>query len=99
MITVKYKKKYLEKCYLKKADAVKRWGPIVADKYIKQLNLIYAVEQIDELYLIPQLGFHPLKGDRYGQHAIVLTRRARLIVKCQRNTIIIVEEVNVGHYE
>jgi len=99
LISVKYKRKYLEKCYREKAEAVKRWGPKVGTKYIRHLNLVYAVERIDDLYSLPQLGFHPLKGNRKGQHSIILTRRARLIVKCEGDTIIIIEEVSVGHYE
>lgn len=99
LIIVRYRKRFLEKCYKQKAEAIKRWGPIVGEKYIKHLNLIYAAEKTDDLYHLPQLGFHPLKGDREGQHSIILTRRARLIVKCEADTIIIVEEVSADHYE
>ena len=99
MITVKYKRKSLEKWYRNRNEARKKWGPIVGEKYIKQLSLVYASETIDDLYSIPQLRFHPLKGDREGQHSIVLTNRARLIVECKSNSIIIIHEVSTKHYE
>ncbi|MCH8124810.1 type II toxin-antitoxin system RelE/ParE family toxin [candidate division KSB1 bacterium] len=99
MITVKFRRIYLEKCYRIKSEAHKKWGPIVGDKYIKQLNLIYATESVKDLYLIPQLRFHPLKGDLEGHHSITLTYRARLIVKCDGDTIILIEKVSTKHYE
>lgn len=99
MLIVKYKRKSLEKCYRNKNEASKKWGPIVGEKYIKQLSLVYAAETIDDLYSIPQLRFHSLKGDREGQHSIILTNRARLIVECEGNSIIIIQKVSTKHYE
>ena len=99
MITVKFSKRYLEKCYRIKSEAIKRWGPVIAENYIRRINVLYAVESVDDLYLIPQLHFHPLKGDRRGQYAISLSGRARLIVEIENNTIIIIMEVNTKHYE
>lgn len=99
MLIVKYIRKSLEKCYRNKNETSKKWGSIVGEKYVKQLSLVYAAETIDDLYLIPQLHFHPLKGNREGQHAITLTNRARLIVECKGNLIIIIREVSTRHYE
>lgn len=99
MIDVQYKKKYLEKCFRSLSLATKRWGPDIGRKYIKQLSFVYAAEAIQDLYKIPTLRFHPLKGDRKGQYAITLAKRARIIVEVEGNTILIVEEVNTDHYE
>lgn len=99
MLTIKFSKRYLEKCYRNKIQAIKRWGPVIGENYIKKVNAIYAVDSVDDLYKIPQLRFHPLTGDRKGQYAISLTGRARVIVEIENNNIIIIEEVNTEHYE
>lgn len=99
MVTVKYKRKALEKYNRNKNEANKKWGPIVGEEYIKQLSLVYAAETIDDLFSIPQLRFHLLKGDREGQHAIVLTNRVRLIVECKGNSKVIIHEVSTKHDE
>lgn len=99
MLIVKFSKRYLEKCYRKESEAIRRWGVDVGRKYINRVSTLYAVESIDDLYKIPQLKFHPLTGNRKGQYAISLTGRARLIVEFEENQIIIVEEVSPEHYE
>jgi len=75
LLIVKYKRKSLEKCYRNKNEASKKWGPIVGEKYIKQLSLVYAAETIDDLYSITQLHFHPLKGDRESQQTLYSTHK------------------------
>ena len=96
---VEFKKKYLEKCFRNKSEAVKKWGTEVGTKYRKQLLLVYAANSGDDLFHIPQLHFHPLTGDRKGQYSIRLTGRARLIAEINDNTLFIVQEVNTEHYE
>jgi toxin HigB-1 len=95
---LKFSKRYLEKCYRSKKDAIRRWGTDVGERYINRISTLYAVESINDLYKIPQLSFHPLTGDRKGQYAISLTGRARLIVEIEENQIII-EKVSTDHYE
>ncbi len=90
MLTVKFSKRYLEKCYRKESEAIRRWGVDVGKKYIMRVSILYAVESINDLYKIPQLKFHPLKGDRKGQYAISSTERSRLIIKVKDNQIIII---------
>lgn len=98
MLVVKYRRKYLEKCYRKKDEAVKKWGKSIAENYIKRLSLICSANTIDDLYFFPQLKFHPLKGKLGDKHSIKITDRARLIVTIENNKTIIIEKVT-KHYE
>ena len=54
----------------------------------------------DDLYKIPELKCHPLKGDRKGQYAISVTGFYRLIFTLQgeRVDVVLVEEVS-KHYD
>ena len=92
---VKYKKKYLERCFRKKEEGIKRWGKSVAQNYIKRMNIVYAAISVDDLYAFPQLDFHSLKG----KHSIKVTERARLIVMVENKTTIIIENMSTKHYE
>ena len=63
------------------------------------MEMVFAVNTIEDLYTIPQLKFHPLTGDRDSQHSIKLTDRARLIVECISETKIKIIDVDTTHYE
>jgi proteic killer suppression protein len=78
----------------------------VARRYIERVNILYQAKSVDDLFKIPPLKFHPLKGDRKGQHAMTLHDRTRMIVSLRkkkvkgsktRTTVIRVEEVS-EHY-
>ena len=99
MLIVKFSSRQLEKCYRSESAAIRRWGIDVGKRYINRVNILFAVESVEDLYTIPQLRFHPLTGNRKGQYAISLTGRARLIVEIEDNQIIIIEEVSTEHYE
>jgi len=98
LLVVKYRRKYLEKCYRKKDEAVKKLSKPIAENYIKRLSLIYSANTIDDLYSFPQLKFHPLKGKLGDKHSIKITNRARLIVTIENDNTIIIEEMT-RHYE
>jgi hypothetical protein len=53
----------------------------------------------DDLYTIPPVAFHPLKGDQKGRHALTLIDRWRMVVSFRDDalTIVRVEEVT-KHY-
>jgi proteic killer suppression protein len=54
---------------------------------------------VEDLFRMPPLRFHPLKGDREGQFALTLIDRFRLIVSFpdQDRKTVQVEEVS-AHY-
>ncbi len=70
----------LQRCYENSAVATRRWGAAVARRYVERVNILNACESVDDLYQMPSLRFHALKGDRAGQYALSLAERARLIV-------------------
>ena len=90
----------LEKCYRSHAKAFRAWGSDVGRRYIQRINIIRTVRGVDELYRIPELKCHPLKGDRKGQYAVSLTGFYRLIFTLQgdRLELVMVEEVS-KHYD
>lgn len=96
---VNFRTKQLQRCYESHAAATRRWGATVARRYVQRINDLYAAETIEDLYRIPPLRFHPLKGDRQAQYALSLTDRIRLIVSVAGKTTptVWVEEVS-KHY-
>ena len=89
----------LERQYRESDKAIKAYGAKVGRKYISRINIIKQAKDIDELMNLPVLRSHPLKGDRAGQYAIVLTGFYRLIFTLKGNALEIVhiEEVS-KHY-
>lgn len=96
---VVFRTKQLKRCYEKHAAAARRWGGRVARRYVERINILSACESTDDLYKVPSFKFHPLKGDRKGQYALVLVGRVRLIVSFagELPTVVYVEEVS-KHY-
>ena len=93
---VVFRTRKLEKEYTNSAKAIKAYGLNVARKYIQRVNIIKNAIDMDELKQLPGLRFHPLKGDRQGQHAINLTGFSRLIFTLEGNQmeIVCIEEVS-----
>lgn len=89
----------LEKQYEKKEEAIKAFGADVGKKYIQRVNIIKASKSFDDLYKIPSLEFHPLKGNRDGQYAMTIHGFWRLIITNNGSSIDIakIEEVS-KHY-
>lgn len=96
---IRFKTKKLEKQYENSKEAVKAYGADVAKRYVLRINILKSANSFDELYKIPTLKFHPLKGDRDGEFAISLTGFYRLIITNDGDTFDIakIEEVS-KHY-
>ena len=84
---VEFKTSKLKKCYESQRKAVQEWGQEVGTRYIERVNLLKAIEQLDDLQSFPHLRYHMLKGDREGQHAIRLTGFMRLIFTVETRRI------------
>jgi proteic killer suppression protein len=99
-LDIAFRTNKLEKCYCVHARAFRTWGLDVGRRYIQRINIIKAVRGMDDLYKMPELKCHPLKGDRKGQYAVSLTGFHRLIFTLQgeRLEIVMVEEVS-KHYD
>jgi len=63
------------------SEASRLFGVPIGRKYIQRLAILRAVEKFTQLYGFQALKLHPLKGNRSGQHAIILTANYRLIIK------------------
>ncbi len=96
---VEYKSKALRDRYETFEKAKRTWGEVVALKYVDRIDILWACRSIADLGKLPQLRFHPLKGDRKGQYAIDLDEKMRLIVSFmdEGRTRVRIEEVS-KHY-
>ena len=65
----------------------------VGERYILRIRQLIAAPDLQTLYALRALDFHPLTGDRAGQHALRLTGRMRLIVTIEDERTIRIEEV------
>ncbi len=89
----------LERCFTESQRATKKWGPNVGRKYIARIGALNAATTLEDIRSTRSLGFHPLTGNRDGQHAITLTGRSRLILEVdEKNKTILIKEVT-NHYE
>jgi proteic killer suppression protein len=89
----------LKRCYEDQKQRVRAWGQKIARKYVHRVNLLYAAESAEDLRSFPELRFHPLTGDRYGEWAMNLDNFWRLIVvfEDEKLTVVRIEEVS-KHY-
>ena len=53
-------------------------GVIEPARLARILEFLVTARSIDECYVPPNFGFHPLTGDRAGEFAIIVTRTWRL---------------------
>jgi len=99
-LIVQFRTGKLEKCYLESKQSVREFGSSVGRKYIQRINIIKAIDNLDDLKKLPGLRCHPLKGDRLGQYAINLTGFYRLIFTLEDDVlnIAVIEEVS-KHYD
>ena len=99
LLRVLFANNTLRKCYEQEKMRVKRWGKKIARRYVERVNILHASKSAQDLYEFPHLRFHPLGGDREGEHALDLDRTWRLILTFadERMTIVRVEEVS-DHY-
>lgn len=96
---IKFRTKKLQKQYENAREAEKAYGTQVARKYIMRVGILKSAKCFEDLYKIPSLRFHPLKGNRKGEYAIKLTGFWRLIITNDGETFDIakIEEVS-DHY-
>ncbi len=97
-IQVKFKSPDLQDKFENSKGAIRAWGEVVGKNYIKRVRALQAAMRFEDLEKLPQLNFHPLKGNRKGQYAVNLSGRARLIVTREGEDTLIVQEVNLDHY-
>lgn len=96
---VEFRSARLRKCYTHSATAAREWGDKLSRRYIERVNVLKSAKSADDLYKIPALRFHPLKGDREGRHAMTSIGRWRMVVTFEDDalTVVRVEEVS-AHY-
>ena len=94
---VQFRSRKLRRCYEHGAGAIREWGPDVGRRYVQRVGLLLAVERVPDLFTIRSLDFHPLAGNRKGQHAIRLTGQLRLILTVEDAHTVTVEEVTDYH--
>ncbi len=64
-----------------------------------RVNRLYAVDSAHDLHAFPELRFHPLEGDRKGEHALSLDSAWRLVVTFSDRAMTIVRVIEVTrHY-
>ena len=75
------------------------WGHDVSRRYAQRINELRQAQDFQQLYAIPALRLHPLRGSRSRELSIYLTGRWRLIVtRGDKPQSIIIEEVS-NHYD
>ena len=96
---VEFRTHRLRTCYVDSAAGAREWGDKVARRYVERVNVLKAAKTADDLYKVAVLRFHPLKGDRQGQHSITLVDRWRMVVTFRDDalTVVRIEEVS-AHY-
>lgn len=81
-------------------EAVAEFGTEVAEGYVMAVQTLFDTRNQADLYKVPHLQFHPLKGSRKGQYAMTLAGRWRLVVhfyKLDELTVVNLDEIN-NHY-
>ena len=80
MEVVRFRNRSLEECSRSESAAMRRWWSIVGRRYVAGISELFGADSVQDLYALRRLDFHPLRGDRAGQHALRLTGQIRLIV-------------------
>ena len=94
---VRFRTRSLHRRYERSAEAIRAWGPDVGRRYVQRVTALVAAERVSDLYTVRAFDFHPLSGDRQGQHAMRLTGQMRLIVTVEGERAVIVDEVGDYH--
>ena len=96
---VVFRTRQLQRNYEDITRAITDWGHDVGRRYVQRIHEIRGAQNIAQLYRIPALRLHLLRGSRSGELSMYLTGRWRLIVtRGDTPQIIIVEEVS-NHYD
>jgi toxin HigB-1 len=95
-VEIKYSSNHLSKASTSLAEASRLFGVPIGRKYIQRLAILRAIDKFDQLYGLQALRLHPLKGNRSGQYAIMLTGNYRLILERIKEDVVRI--VNVEDY-
>ncbi len=90
---VLFRTRRLQRCFEDSRAAAREWGPTVGARYVERIHQLIHAERLADLFALRALDFHPLTGDRAGQHAMRLSGRMRLIVTSTADGALMVEEV------
>ncbi len=79
-------------------DGTRTWGEIIARRYIDRISRIQSAATWEDVRQFVGFRAHPLRGGRFGEWAIDLAGRWRLIVVPNPDGIAVsIEEVS-NHY-
>ncbi|MCY3656958.1 MAG: type II toxin-antitoxin system RelE/ParE family toxin [Chloroflexi bacterium] len=90
---IHFRTRRLQRAFSERNRAVREWGPVTGQRYIDVVRRLRRTERVEDLYKLVPLRFHPLTGDRRGQHALRLTGQMRIIVTVEDEQTLIIEEV------
>jgi toxin HigB-1 len=98
-VQVEFRTRQLLRRYQQSQRAFKAWGEKVGRRYIERVNILKAAKSLDDLFKVPGLGAHPLKGNKAGRYSLTLVDRWRMEVSFadKAKTIVQIEEVS-AHY-
>jgi proteic killer suppression protein len=80
-VEIEFSSNRLSNASISLSEASRLFGIPIGRKYIQRLAVLRATEKFSELYGLQALRIHPLKGNRSGQYAIILTGNYRLIIE------------------
>ena len=95
---VRFGNNRLRRCFEQEGQAIRRWGTDVGPRYVERVNFILGLEVWDNLFAFRFLHCHPLRHDRKGQFAVMLTGRWRLIVEPVEESVRALRIVEVDDY-
>ena len=87
----------MQRCFDRRAEAIRRWGPVVGNRYVERVGYLYDAARVSDLYDVRAFDCHPLGGDRQRQYGLRLTGQMRLIVTVRGDQAVTVEEVTDYH--
>jgi toxin HigB-1 len=80
-VDIDFSNKSLSYASISLSKAGRLFGIPIGRKYIQRLAVLRATDQFSQLYGLQALRLHPLKGNRFGQYAIMLPGNYRLIIE------------------
>lgn len=95
---VEFRNRRMKSRYDDHREAARAWGQQIGERYIRVVSLLMSVREFRELYDVPSIKLHQLKGNRRGEYSLRLNVQMRLIVEHdEARKTIIVKEVS-KHY-
>ena len=77
---VTFANKTLERCASDTKRAKREWKTAgVGQAYVDAIQVLLALDRLEQLYQIHRFGLHALQGDMAGQYSLKLTSAWRLI--------------------